>query len=348
MAQVADNQLPDRELDGARAAMWDMITGYRLSQIARVAAALSLAEHCAAGPVTAEQIAHLESADPAGTARLLRACAAVGLLTCSDDLYFSATSLLKTLHTDTPGSLRGFALSLPARGHWLPWGQLLEAVRTGKHQAPAALGSELFDYYATASEEADAFTAGLNGMTSVAGAEAARVIDTSSTQLAVDVGGASGYLMHDLMQANPRLRGIVFDLPHVTPDAAAAAARLGLSDRLEAVAGDFFKSVPENGDLYLLRYVLHDWDDDSCVRILANCRKAMRPGGRVLVLEMILGTIGGEPVVVPSQDLNMMAVLGGRERAVNQFDKVFAAAGLRRTAVTSTESPMSVIEAIAA
>ena len=122
MSQVADDQLPDRELDGARTAMWDMITGYRLSQIARVAAALSLAEHCAGGPVTAEQIAQLESADPAATGRLLRAGAAVGLLTCRDDLYFSATPLLNTLHKDTPGSLRGFALSLPARGHWLPCG----------------------------------------------------------------------------------------------------------------------------------------------------------------------------------------------------------------------------------
>ncbi len=327
--------------------MWDMITGYRLSQIARVAAALSLAEHCARGPVTAEQVATRESADVTATTRFLRACAAVGLVTTAGDGRFTATPLLMTLHRDTAGSLRGFALSLSARGHWLPWGQLLEAVQNGTHQAPATLGRDLFDYYAETPVEAGAFTEGLSGMTSVAGAEAARVIDTTGVQLAVDVGGASGELLHDLMKVNSELQGVVFDLPHVGPDALAAAAQNKLGDRLEVMAGDFFESVPEDGDLYLLRYVLHDWDDASCVRILENCRKAMRPGARVLVLEMVLGEIGAEPPVVPSQDLNMLVVLGGQERSLSQFDELFQAAGLRRTTVTPTQSPMSVIEAIA-
>lgn len=336
------------ELDAARAAMWNMITGYRLSQIARVAAVLSLAEHCADGPVTATRLAELESADPAATARFLRACAAVGLVECADGLTFTATPLLLALHKDTPGSMRGFALSLPGRGHWLPWGQLLEAVRTGGHQTPATIGGELFDYYATAPEEAAAFTAGLAGMTSVAGAEAARVIATGGVRLAVDVGGASGDLLHDLMTVNPELRGVVLDLPHVSAAALEAAEKAGLAGRLEVVSGDFFEAVPADGDLYLLRYVLHDWSDDACVRILKNCRKAMAPRARVVVLEMILGAIGEEPFAVPSQDLNMMVMLGGRERAVAQFDELFGAAGLRRIAVTPTESPMGVIEAVAA
>jgi hypothetical protein len=334
------------ELDAARAAMWDMITGYRLSQIARVAAALSLAEHCADGPVTAARLAKLKSANPDAIARFLRACAAVGLVECADGLNFTATPLL-ALHKDTPGSMRGFALSLSARGHWLPWGQLLEAVRTGEHQTSATIGGELWEYYATAPQEA-AFTAGLAGMTSVAGAEAARVIATGGVRLAVDVGGASGDLLHDLMKVNPELRGVVLDLPRVAPDALAAAERAGLAGRLEVASGDFFEEVPADGDLYLLRYVLHDWDDDDCVRILQNCRKVMAPWARVVVLEMILGTMGEEPFAVPSQDLNMMVMLGGRERTVAQFDELFGAAGLRRTAVTPTESPMSVIEAIAA
>jgi O-methyltransferase len=250
------------------------------------------------------------------------------------------------LHKDMPGSMRGFALSLPAEGHWRPWGQLLEAVRTGKHQAPATLGRELFDYYSTAPEEAAAFTAGLAGMTSVAGAEAARVIDTADARLAVDVGGASGDLLHDLMKVNPKLRGVVFDLPHVAPDALAAATKAGLADRLEVEGGDFLEAVPADGDLYLLRYILHDWDDDNCVRILRNCRKAMAPGARVVVLEMILGAVGAEPFAVPSQDLNMLVMLGGRERTVAQFDDLFSAAGLRRATVASTQSPMGVIEAV--
>jgi hypothetical protein len=334
--------------DVARAAMWEMITGYRISQIIRVAVALSLPEYLAEGPAGAEKIARLESADVISTARFLRACAAIGLVNCVDGYLFTATPLLETLRKDAPGSLRGFALSLSDQGHWLPWGQLLEAIKTGKHQAQATLGGELFDYYATAPGEAAAFTEGLLGMTSVAGAEAARVIDTTGTRLAVDVGGASGDLLHDLMKVDPGLLGIVFDLPHVAPDALAAAARNDLGDRLRVVSGDFFEAVPEDGDMYLLRYVLHDWDGDKCVQILRNCRRAMRPGGRILVLEMILGEIGDEPAVVPSQDLNMLVMLGGRERTLKQFDELFRAAGLRRSAVTPTGSPMSVIEAVAA
>ena len=114
------------------------------------------------------------------------------------------------------------------------------------------------------------------------------------------------------------------------------------------VTGDFFEAVPEGGDLYLLRYVLHDSNDGQCVQILRNCRQAMDPGGRILVLEMILGEIGREPSVVPSQDLNMLVMLGGRERTVQQFDELLRAAGLRRTAVSETASPMGVIEAVAA
>ncbi|MGH3169307.1 MAG: methyltransferase family protein, partial [Trebonia sp.] len=172
------------EFDAARGAMWDLITGYRNSQVARVAAALSLAEHCADGPVTAAEIARLESADVTATTRFLRLCAAIGLVERADGGTFAATPLLAALHKDAPGSLRGFALSLPGQGHWLPWGQLLEAVQTGRHQAPTALGQDLFEYYATEPAEAAAFTEGLTGMTAVAGAEAARVIDTSGTDTA--------------------------------------------------------------------------------------------------------------------------------------------------------------------
>jgi hypothetical protein len=335
-------------MSAARAAMWDMITGYRLSQIVRVAAALSLAEHCAAGPVTAAWLATRESADPDATARFLRACAAAGLVECTDGLRFTATPLLMALHGDTPGSMRGFALALPAWGHWLPWGRLLQAVQTGVHQAPATLGHDLVEYYATAPEEGAAFAAGLAGLNAIAGADAARVIDARGARLAVDVGGANGALLHDLMEVNPQLRGVVLDLPQVAPAALAAAQRSGLAGRLDVVGGDFLNAVPAGGDIYLLRSVLHDWNDEACIRILGNCRRAMAPGGRVIVVEMILGPVGDEPLAAPSQDLDMLVLLGGRERTVAQFDALLGAAGLRRTALTPTRSPLAIIEAVAA
>jgi hypothetical protein len=328
--------------------MWDMITAYRISQIVRTAAMLSLAEHCATGPVTAASLARAESTDAGTTARLLRACAAIGLLTCQQDRYFAGTPLLDMLRRDAEGSQWGFATSLPAPGHWRPWGDLPEAVRTGTSQATQTLGGDLFAYYATHPEEGVAFFEGLSGMTAVAGAEAARVIDTRHTRLAVDVGGATGTLLHALMALNPTLRGMVYDVPPVAAAATGAARALGLHDRLTAVGGDFFASVPEGADMYLLRYVLHDWDDASCLRILRNCRKAMAPGARLYVLEMVLGPVGAEDKVVPMQDLNMLAILHGKERAVAEFDALLQAAGLQRTAVKPTHSPMSIIEATAA
>ncbi|WP_064742872.1 methyltransferase [Pseudonocardia spinosispora] len=324
-----------------RAVIWDMITAYRVSQIVRTAALFSLAEHCAEGTVTAGELARAESADPAATARFLRACAAVGLTTSHDGLHFTGTALLDTLRRDAEGSQWGFAVSLPAPGHWQPWGKLPAAIRAGTSQAD----QPIFDYYTTHPDEEAAFATGLDGMTAVAGSEAAAVLDTSGSTLAVDVGGSTGTLMHALMAVNPTLRGVVMDVPTVLPHAVAAAEALGLSDRLSVSGGDFFASVPSGGDLYLLRYVLHDWNDEQCIRILSNCRTAMAPGGRVCVLEMLLGEVGAEQFAVPGQDLSMLAVLQGRERSLSMFDPLFEAAGLRRIAVHPTGSPLAVIEA---
>jgi hypothetical protein len=332
-----------------RATMWDMITAYRTSQIVRSAAVFSLAEHCTAeGSITAASIARAEGTHPETTARLLRACAAINLLTCDDDEKFTATPLLDILRRDAEGSQWGFAVSLPGPGHWRPWGELAEAIRTGSSQASSILGGDLFEYYGTHPQEGASFFEGLTGMTAVAGAEAARVIDLTGVEQAVDVGGATGTLLHDLMAINQEFRGVVLDVPPVAAQAAQAAKALGLEDRLTTVGGDFFVSVPEGADMYLLRYVLHDWDDDSCLRVLRNCCAAMKPGARLCVMEMVLGKVGAEDAVVPMQDLNMLAVLHGKERSLAQFDKLFEEAGLRRTSAIQTNSPMWVIEATAA
>jgi hypothetical protein len=327
--------------------MFDLIVAYRKSQIVRTAAMMSLAEHCASGPVTIESVSAAESADPSTTARFMRACAAIGLLTCKDEKNFSGTALLDVLRKDAEGSQWGFAVSLPAPGTWLPWLELPEAVRTGRSQARNVIGGHIFDYYGQHGEEFEALTTGVSGFTAIAGAQAAKVLDTSNVRLAVDVGGATGALLHDLMAVNSTMRGIVLDRPAAVPLAEEAARKLGLQNRITARGGDFTVSVPADGDMYLLRYVLHNWDDETCSQILRLCRDAMAPGGRVVVLEMVLGTIGQEPEVVPSQDLNMLAVLEGRERTVAEFDELMAAAGLRRVAVHVTDSPTAIIEAVA-
>jgi hypothetical protein len=332
-----------RPADDVRARMWDMITAYRVSQVVRCAAAFSLAEHCQAdGVITAASVARQEQTDPDATERLLRACAAVGLLTCEDEARFRATPLLNILRRDIDGSQWGFAMSLPAPSHWAPWGRLPEAVRTGKPQGEEGT---VFDYFNTHKEEGAAFIEGMDGMTAVAGAEAARLIDTRGVGTSVDVGGATGTLTHALMKANPGLHGIVYDVPAVAEQAVQAARAQGLADRLTAVGGDFFKSVPAGGDLYLLRYVLHDWNDAECVQILQNCRNAMGRNAKLCVLEMVLSTTGADDPVVSMQDLNMLCALHGRERSLAELDRLLEQAGLKRTAARATNSPMWVIEA---
>jgi SAM-dependent methyltransferase len=328
------------------AAMWDMVTAYRNSQLARAAAVLSLPEQLASGPRSAGEIAAAAATDPDATFRLLRLCASVGLVTAQEDGRFAGTGLLATLRADVPGSMRGLALTLSAPGHWLIWGRLPESVAEGKPQAVPALGSDLWDYYAGQPAEAADFATAMAGMTAAVGDEAARLIDTQGVERAVDVGGGNGSLMHALMAANPELTGVVLDVPSQIAEAEAEIGRLGLEERLTAVSGDFFEAVPE-GDLLLLRYILHDWDDASARRILTRCRESLRPGGRLLVLELTVGELGG-PAIGPSQDLNMMVLFGGRERTVDEYAALFASAGLRLVSTTPTNSPMSIIEAVAA
>jgi hypothetical protein len=326
--------------------MFSMIIGYWHTQIARAVATYSIAEHITEGRNTAAVIAAAESTDPDTTGRLLRATSAVGLTTTADGVHYEATDLLLTLRKDIPGSLWGLASAQGASGHWLSWGQFPEAVRTGQRPVLAAHGKELWDVFTEDQPQGAAFTLAMREMSIVITAEAQRLLDTSAAKRAVDVGGADGSLVQALMTANPNLHGVVLDRPVVVPDAAAAAERAGLADRFEVLGGDFFAWVP-GADLYLLRFILHDWDDDECVRILDNCRRGLEPGGRVVVIELLVGA-PDEPGLAALMDLNMFTVVRGRERDLAGFDRLFAAAGLRRTTVTRTNSPFTIIEAVAA
>jgi O-methyltransferase domain/Dimerisation domain len=325
--------------------MMRMITGHWVTQIVHAAATYSLADHFAKGPATAAEIAVAEGTDPSATFRFLRACASLGMLTYDSESRFVGTSLLDTLRKDNPLNVRGMAMSMPAPGHWLPWGRFTEVVRAGQSQAAAVLGCEVWEYFATHQTEGAAFTQAMTSLTSTVAAETARSIDTSAVKVAADIGGAEGAMIHALLRENPKLQGIVFDRPQVAASAASAAKELGFDDRLAAVAGDFFESVPE-ADLYLLKYILHDWDDASCVRILQNCRRAMRPGARIAVIELLLGEIG-EPGLAPMMDINMMVMVTGRERSLREYQKLFNAAGLGVSSVIPTKTPMVIIEGIA-
>jgi O-methyltransferase domain len=233
--------------------MMRMLTGCCLTQITGAVATYSIADHLAKGPATAEEISRMAGIDPTAALRLLRACSSLGLATF-DGLMFSATPLLGTLWTDVPGSLRSYAITWSAPGHWLSWGRFLDAVQNGESQFAPALGAKMWDYYAQSPKESAAFTDAMHGFTSGIAQEVARVVDTSTAKLAADIGGASGTLVHSLLMVNSQLHGIVLDLPDVAPSAIAAASALGLAERSKALAGDFFTYVPD-ADTYLLNLI---------------------------------------------------------------------------------------------
>ncbi len=330
----ADRETPNEHI----ARMVELITGSLASQVVRTFAEMSLADLLAERPASAAEISEAIGADPGAVKRLLRAGVALGLVTVDNADRFAGTPLSETLRRDTPGSLKGWATIMGSPGAWLPWGNFVEAIRTGERQTRATLGKEYFDYLAQAPAEAEAFMVGMGGISDVVSDKAADTIDTSSIAIAADIGGVSGTFLYALMARNANLKGIVFERPNVVAAANAAARKAGCSDRTHVVGGDFLEAVPE-ADLYLLKWILHDWDDSDCIKILRNCRRSMRPGGRIIVLELKLGEMD-DPGVSSLIDLNMLVVLNGRERSASEYEAAFAAAGLRITSVTTLHAPL--------
>ncbi len=183
----------------------------------------------------------------------------------------------------------------------------------------------------------------MGNLSALAAAELVRVYDVSSVSTVVDVGGAHGILLAAILDANPAARGILFDLPHVIETARSAVEARGLEGRCELASGDFFEAVPDGGDAYLLKFILHDWDDERSVAILNNCRRAMRPGGRVLVVELLLPP-GNAPSFAKTQDVNMLINLGGRERTAAEYAALLAAAVFLLTRVIPAQGELHVIE----
>ncbi|GAB2917563.1 methyltransferase [Paraburkholderia jirisanensis] len=327
------------------ARMTQMIVGYRLTQIASVASAYNLPEHLGNGPRSAQEIATAEALNEDATFRFMRACASVGLMTYDEPTRrFAATSLLGTLRKDNPRSLRSRAMLQTFDPFWRSFGRLAQALRSGKPQAVDALGCSLWNWLGERPDDAAIFADAMKGFSQDFGPDVMALIDTQRVRLAVDVGGASGSFVHTLMQHNPQLQGAVFDLPFVVAKAADAARTLGIEARFSTFAGDFLKDPPPAADLYLLRFILHDWDDESCIAILRNCRRSLDAGGRVLVSEMLVADHGSQPTG-PLLDLMMMVTLGGKERSREQFETLFAAAGFRLTSVKPTSTVFSLLEA---
>jgi hypothetical protein len=331
-------------LDEPRTAqLLQMIKGFWISQIVGTLARLKIADRLAQEPLSCDVLAARIECHPGSTFRLLRASIHVGLIAALPDGRFGLTPLGELLRSDVRGSLRNHAMAHTAHGCWAPWGRLTEAVRSGERQAIAALGYELFDYYAAHSSEGHAFTAAMGDLSAAIAHVVASVVDTSAVRHAIDIGGASGMIVAALLQKNPRMRGTILERTEVVPNARDALAERGLSARCEVIAGDFFKHVPE-ADLHILKHILHDWSDEQSVTILRNCASALNPKGRIILIEWLLQE-KARPGPAALSDLNMLVLLPGRERSAAQLVQLLQAAALRLERITEIASSLYVLEA---
>jgi hypothetical protein len=323
----------------------DMIRGYLKRQIVRTIATLSIADLLAKGPASLGYLEEKTGADPDGLERLLRAAVTLGFVVYAEGQY-RATARLEVLREDAPTSLKYLAIGLAGPSQWGPCGRLPEAVKTGAVQSTAALGRPVFEHFAANPQEAADFMRFMQAASESVQAEVLRLLDLSGATCAVDLGGGNGALLCALAKANPHLKGVVYDLPHSHDAGLAFAAAKGLADRITIESGDFFASVPA-ADVYLMKWILHDWDDSSCVKILSNCRRAIAGQGRVVLVEYRLGEIS-DPGRGALADLHMLAVTGGRERTAAQYGQLLDAAGFRLKSVKPTVTPFDILEAVIA
>lgn len=326
------------------ARMLQLITGYWISQAVGAAAKLGLADQLANGARSASEIATSVNAEPGSVHRVMRMLASIGVFTMDSNDHFGLTPLGDTLRTGVPGSMKNFAIAQTSPGHWLPWGQMSEAVRTGRPMSTSALGMELWDWYSTHPEEGEFFNRAMGDLSAGVAGEVTGSYDFSPFETVLDVGGAHGILLGAILRANPQMRGILFDLPHVTATAAESLRAQGIEERCELVTGDFFASVPPGADIHVLKQIVHDWSDGECITLLRNCHRALKPAGKVLLVEMVIPA-DNSPSMAQAMDMNMLVLLTGKERTELQHRDLLAAAGFRMERVIPTHSPFSIIEA---
>jgi O-methyltransferase domain/Dimerisation domain len=325
---VGPSRLPNVE---PRERLRTLIGGYRISQAVYVATRLGIPDLLAGGPREIDDLARATGSHLLSLRRVLLALAGVGVLDKVGPGQFALTPVGEALRTGVPGSARTSVLFLLNESHWRPWGHLLHTVRTGETAFAHVHGASLFDYLATHPEEASLFNAGLLGNSPAHARLVAASYDFSGMSRVVDVAGGRGRLLATILECNPRLRGTLFDLPPVIEDARQLVNDAGVADRCAFVGGDFFEAVPEGGDAYILRNIVHDWEDDQAVAILTTCRRAMGDGARLILVERYLADDPREALLVLQADLEILVNVGGRERTTDEYATLLARSGLRLT-----------------
>jgi hypothetical protein len=313
--------------------LYGLLTGYRVSQAMYVVAKLDIAGLLADGPRAADDLARVTGTHPGALYRVLRFLSGVGLFHEVTPRHFALSPLGTGLRGDLPGSIRPTVLMLLDENEWKAWGDMLFSVQTGETAFEHVHGMGRFEYLRQHPEDAATFNAAMTSNTMQSGAAITQTYDFSGITHLVDVGGGHGVFLATILRAHPEMRGTLFDQPAVVAGADSALGAPDLRHRSQIIGGDFFAAVPAGADAYILRQIIHDWNDEQSIAILRNCRQSMSPHGRVLVVERRLDSDYRQALPALQVDLQMLVNLGGGERTEEEYRALFGAAGLQLTSI---------------
>lgn len=330
-----------------REALLQIVNTPMLSQCVYVAAKLGIADLLKDGPKSSDELAAATEVHARSLYRILRALAGFGIFTEEEGRQFALNPMAEPLRSDVADSARGWTIMRSEDFLWQPWGQILHAVKTGESAFRHVFGMDSWEYLAKHPEASAIFDDGMRSISALKYKSVAEAYDFSGVDTIVDVGGGNGGMITSILTSNPHMTGVVAELPHVVEGAMKNIDAAGLSDRCGCVVIDMFEGVPEGADAYIMANVIQDCDDDEAVKTLANCRRAMKSGGRVLVVELVIPG-PKERHLSKLTDIEILVMTeGGRDRTEPEYRALFEGAGLHVTAVVPTASPWSIVEGFA-
>ncbi|HLW71677.1 MAG TPA: methyltransferase [Candidatus Binataceae bacterium] len=339
MSETSSEVAAPAELSG----MTQLVYGLVTTQAIYVASKLAIADLVAGAPKTADELAGATKAHAPSLLRVLRMLTSVGVFSEDASGRFHQTRLSELLRSDHPNTIRALALLAGSPFFRGSTGELEAAVLSGRSGFERLFGTTLFEYFGAHPEIAAIAHAGMTSGSAIDAPAVVAAYDFSRFEQIVDIGGGRGALLHAILVANPNLSGILADQSAVIADA--SALRSGpLATRCQIVDTDFFTSVPAGADAYIMKWILHDWNDDDASKILKNCRRAIRPDGKLLIVDSVLKP-SNEPDPGKVMDLIMLAMApGGRERTEAEFARLLAQAGFSLTRVIPTSGALSIVE----
>jgi hypothetical protein len=330
-------------------ALYHLATGHYLSHVLYLAAKLGIAELLNDGPRHATELAAATATHAPSLQRVLRLLASAGVFEEQENGAFALTALGAGLREGVPGSARAMVMLFAGERIQNAWQELEYCVRTGEPVFRKRGLDDQFKDPARSPEENATFDAAMADLTRLTAVAVAAAYDFAPLRTVVDVGGGNGALLIGILQAHPHLHGIVFDQPHAAERAQEQIASSGLAERCEAVGGDFFTEVPAGADAYLLKHVIHDWNDDRAVTILKNCRRAMGENSKLLIVEGVYPPRIDQSFAsrrAVTSDVNMLVNTGGRQRSEAEFRALYDAAGFTLLRIVPTQAEVRVIEGV--